>query len=246
MTLRQALKLVNREKVYKLIYQKDNHNEPGCGHTLEQIRVSYTHVIKELLSKPKSRRPYKYPWHLQNRKDSFDNTMYVDVSFLNPNYEAPPKGLKPWGNMMAGCRNTCLNYDAPPKGHYNCNASKYSKFFAAGLTPWKKIVDAEIVFKGTFSLEKIVAEILWEITFYGWTETQVENRVAYIKGSIGEAVKKIKAGKYIEIPPDEKGGYKIIVPDIVTKQLKEMTDRLPLKTPAKIKKCHTCWGNGSN
>lgn len=226
MTLREALKTVDRQKVFRLINEKDQHNAAACDRPpMEQTVASYTHVIDELLSKRKGK-PYKMPWFVKWNKDPISKERYIEVVFLNPNYVAPAKGLKPWGGKR------------PPPGHYNCNADKHNEFFAAGWTPWSKIIDAEIMYKGNFTLERLVAEILWEITFYGWTEKRVKNHVGEIKNRIEEATKEIKEGKYIEIPPRKKGGYKIVIPNVVSKQLKDIIGETE-KT-----KCSICYGHG--
>lgn len=227
MTLREALKHVNLGKVYRLINQKDQRNAAACDRpTLGQTELSYVNVITELLSKKRAK-SYKYPWYVKESRDPVDKKKFVEVLFLNPDYVAPVKGLKPWGGKN------------PPKGHYNCNLDKHNEFFGAGWTPWSKMIDTEIMHDTKFSLEKVVAEILWEITFYGWTEKTVKSRVDNIKGRIDEATKEIKEGKFVTLPPKKKGGYKIVIPDVVTKQLKAITDKCK-----KTKKCNSCEGYG--
>jgi hypothetical protein len=210
MTLREALKTVDHQTVFRFIWEKDQHNACASDRpTLEKTTVSYTHVIEELLSKRKCN-PYKYPWMVRMAKDLLDKHKYPEVVFLNTNYVAPAKGLKPWGGKR------------PPPGHYNCNSDKHNKYFAAGWVPWSKMIDTEIMHEGKFSLERMVAEILWEITFYGWTEKKVKNRVGDIKKSISKATREIKEGKCTTIPPKKKGGYKIVIPDSVVQQLKNI------------------------
>lgn len=212
MTLREALKTVDRPKVFRFIWEKDQRNICVCDRpSMEQTVASYTKVIEELLSKRKTKL-YKMPWFVKWTKDPVSKNKFVEVLFLNPDYEAPAKGLKPWGGKN------------PPKGYYNCNADKHNEFFAAGWTPWSKIVDAEIMFRGNFPLEKLVAEILWELTFYGWTEKKMKSRVKEIENRIKEADEDFKKGRYIEIPSKKTDGYKIVIPDTVVKQLKAITD----------------------
>ena len=109
MTLREALKLVDRDKVYKYIFDKDTKGEPiGKLPTIEQVKNNYSKVINELLLL-KHNTPYKMSWYIHYQKDWYADycktkgkkytgeKKYVDVCFLNHNYEKPQKGLKPWG-----------------------------------------------------------------------------------------------------------------------------------------------------
>lgn len=218
MTLRQLLSSVDLGQVFILINKKDGKNIAKCDRpTLKQTMDMYWKVAKELMEKPFTRK-YSMPILVRWSEDWYDHHKYPDVCFLNPRYVAPPKGYKPWG----GTKNM------PPK-HYNCNANKYNKTFAMGFTSWSKLIDTPIVNEGGFSNEQLLAEILWELTFYGWTEDKVNLKVKEIEGSLDQAMKEIKAGKCTEIPPKKKGGYKIVIPDCVTKQITEITNKLSKK-----------------
>jgi hypothetical protein len=126
---------------------------------------------------------------------------------------APPKGAKPWGGKN------------PPKGHYNCNLSKHNRVFAMGFVPWSKLIDTPVINKAGFSNEQLLAEILWEFTFYGWTEKRVEKRIDEIEGKIKEAIKEIDAGKCVELPPKKEGGFKVVIPDSVSQQIISITNK---------------------
>ena len=218
MTLREAIVNViadiGIDKIYKLINKKDRKSAVKCDRpTLEQTREAYDKVIVELINKPRAK-AYSMHWLLKESIDPFDKKPYADVCFLNPKYVAPPKGTKPWGGKNA------------PKGHYNCNLNKYNRTFAAGWTPWSKIIDTPIVNEANYPLEKVVAEILWEMTFYGWTEEKVNTNVKAITGKIKESVKEVKEGKCIEIPPSKEGGYKIVIPNSISKEISDISKKL--------------------
>lgn len=231
MTLREALQKADRPKVFKLINRKDSCNAAKYDRPLmEQTVASYTKVMDELLSKPKVKAD-KMPWVVREEKDWLDGHTYCNVGFINPNYVAPAEGLKPWGGK-------------PPMGYYNCNAEKHNKYFAAGFIPWSKVIDTPIINEAGYPLEKMVAELLWEITFYGWSEDKNKAKVKEIKGKISEAIKDVKAGRCVEIPAEKKDGYKIVIPETVTKQIKELTKKWSSKNKDKKKKCNTCWGYG--
>lgn len=213
MTLRELLQSVIPAKVYRHINKKDSRNAAKCDRpTMEQTVKAYTAVIAELLQKPKSRK-YHMPILVKWSEDWYDHHKYPDVCFLNPKYVAPPKGYKPWGGSRG---------KPAPKGHYDCNANKHNKTFAMGFTPWSRLIDTPVVNEGGFTDEQLVAEILWELTFYGWTEKKVDVRVKEIEGKIKEAMKEVKQGKCIELPPKKKGGYKVVIPEIVQKQIAEI------------------------
>lgn len=195
--------------------------------TLTQVCDQYEPVRNELLSKPVVK-PYKMSWIIKESIDPFDKHRYPDVCFLNPKYVAPKKGLKPWGGTKG---------KKVPKGCYNANDYKYNEFFAAGFVPWSRVIDTPIINRAKYPLNKVVAEMLWEITFYGWSEDKTEKRVKEIEGKISEAKKEVKAGKCITILPKKKGGLKVVIPNCVQKQLKDIIDK-------ESKKCGTCMGYG--
>jgi hypothetical protein len=216
MTLRQALKKANLNEVYRLINEKDcSYEDASKNPPLDTTVRAYTRVVNELLSKPKTK-ANKHPWLIQESTDTFDGKKYADVCFLNPKYVAPKKGLKPWGGMKG---------KKLPKGHYDCNADKHNRTFAAGFTPWSKVIDTPIINDAGYSLEKALAELLWELTFYGWSESKVKENVKEIEGRIDEAVKEIKEGKCVELPPSKEGGLKIVIPDSVSQQLIDIANK---------------------
>jgi len=207
MTFRELLKTVDLNEVYRYINKKDSKNIAACDRpSMEQTIGSYTRVVNELIQKPKARK-YSMSILVRETKDFFDKHKYADVCFLNPKYIAPPKGLKPWGGKN------------PPAGHYNVNNNKYSRIFAMGWTPWSKIIDTPVINDAGYSPERLLAEILWELTYYGWTEEMVNINVKEISKNVKKARKEIKAGKCIELPPKKKGGYKIVIPDSVSQQI---------------------------
>jgi hypothetical protein len=175
---------------------------------LDQTISQYTPVFKELLDKPKTK-AYSMPLVVQECT-SYDEEKYIDVCLLNPKYIAPAKGLKPWGGKN------------PPEGHYNVNLNKYNHYFAMGGTSWSELIDTPIINETKCSLEQMVAEILWEFTFYGWTEEKTDKKMEELKKKFTKARKEIKEGKYIEIPPKKKGGFKIVIPDSVCENMKDV------------------------
>ena len=214
-TLRQLLRDTDWTKTFKYINKKDQRWAAKCDRPrLEVTTKSYSHVAEELSEKPKAK-PYKMPILVRVSKDHFDKKPYVDVCFLNPKYEAPAKGLKPWGGK-------------PPEGYYNCNLTKHGQYFAFGWTPWSKIIDTPVIIHQSakhLPPEAILGEILWELTFDGWTEEAAEKKGKDILQRCKEAEKEFKKGKFVEIPPKEKGDLKVVIPTSVQQQIKDIMDK---------------------
>lgn len=217
MTLREALMASDLDKVYAAINKRDSDISATRDRpSLKQTVHAYAGVVKELLCKQRVR-AYYMPWLVKESVDILDGHKYADVCYLNPKYVKPPKGLKPWGGYG---KNPKI-----PKGYYNCNDNKHSQTFAVGWTPWSKVIDTQIINEAGFPVERLVAEILWEMTFYGWTEDRADQSVKQLKGRLKDALKEIKSGKCIEIPPKKKGGFKIVIPDSVSGQIVDIVNK---------------------
>lgn len=217
MTLRELLQRASFQEVFEYINEKDN-SYPNKKPVSVKVTVNaYMPVIKELLSKPLAK---AYPKHIHVEEVIDDGEKYADVYLVNTNYVAPKPGLKPWG----GSKGSKI-----PKGHYNCNLEKYNKRFAFGFVKWGKLIDTPIENHTSYDNNKLLAEILWELTFYGWTEANIDKTMQMITGRVNEAKKQIKSGKYKEISSPCGNGIKIIVPDCVQKQLDDISDDLKRK-----------------
>jgi hypothetical protein len=214
MTLRELIKTADLELVFNHINDKDNGYITEEKVPIKRTVDAYSKVVKELLSKKKVR-PYVYKIVVNELKEVHDGEMYIDVCLLNPRYVAPTPGLKPWGGKRG---------EKIPKGYYNCNLTKHNDRFAIGAIGWSKLIDTHIINKTIYSDERILAEILWELTFYGWSEKKVKNTWKDIDKKIKQADKEIKEGKFIEIPPKTEGGKKIVIPDSVLKQLADISE----------------------
>lgn len=216
MTLRELLTKVNLEEVYRLINKKDNSYIAECDRPSMEITVkSYSAVVKELLSKP-SVPEYEMPMVLQKTKDPFNKSEYVEALFLNLKYEAPTKGLKPW--FGDGIKKS-------PKGHYDANDNKHNYRFAMGFMPWSKIIDTTVINKTEYSLEIITAELLWELTFYGWSEKKSTTSIKELEKRFKEVNKEIKDKKYTKLSKKSKNGFDVIIPNSVTEQIKNISKK---------------------
>ncbi len=179
------------KSVFKLINERDNQNIASCDcPSMETTVTAYTHVVKELISKPKVR-AYSMSILVRDSIDFLDKTPFIDVCLLNRKYVAPREGLKPWG---------CRRGQKPPKGYYDCNCDKHNRTFSLMGVAWSKLIDTPVIIESTCSSDKAIAVILWELTFDGWTEKQVDRNMTVIKKKLCQAAKEI----YMEKDTKEK------------------------------------------
>jgi hypothetical protein len=225
--------MVDLDAVYAILHSRDV-DYPECDRVpLATVVGNYSRVVKELLSKPKVK-AYSMPFVIQNSVDPFDKTPYLDVYLRNKKYVKPPKGKEPWG----GVRGKKI-----PKGKYNANLSKYNLRYSLMGVRWSKLIDTPIENEAGCSHEQVIATLLWELTFDGWTEAKAAENTELLKKRLTEATKEIKAGKCITLPPKKKGGMKVVIPDSVNKQIMDIINKPVIrnKTP---NTCKTCWGYG--
>ena len=138
----------------------------------------YSRVIDELWHLPPTPPLYPILLSVYNESDHQKHEEYIDVGLWNPGYVPPPEGLAP----EYGLRGT-----EPSIGHYNAEADIHQKHFGMGLTPWAELIDAavyvsdvEAVGRLAPTLAHVLAEVLWEMTFYGYSDAAIKD----IKDSI--------------------------------------------------------------
>lgn len=164
MTFRDYLLSANKAKVLELLLVK--HDKTGEDEGLKQ---QYASVIQSLLDITKGD-GVGMPWYL-SVVECDNEAPYINVAQINKGYAEPTAGLEPWG---------CIGDELPPEGYYNANDSKYSKFFGVGFSPWAELIDLEVELEPSKLLgtmlpdsEHIAMELLWELTFYGFSEAAV-------------------------------------------------------------------------
>lgn len=136
-------------------------------HDGKDVREEYEPVLEELLSRPPTPPGYPFLLSVSDMKElDPENEPYVSVSLLNPNFVEPPKGLDPH-----------YSYDeSVPKGHYNANSNCFHPILGVTGSDWSSLIDATVwledekVLQLAPTLEHVVAHIVWEITFMGFTE----------------------------------------------------------------------------
>ena len=209
MTFRQLIDKVQAEcpeKLFACLFARDKECMRGKI-TLERTTRAYSQTIQELLKKPWTR-AYKYPIFVKMTRQGDES--YPDVSLLNTKAVPPPKGKRPWGGKK------------PPKGHYNCNLEKYSACFAFGYTGWIRIIDTPVINRARLKNYELLAVILWELTFNGWSEEQCNDSVQLLQQKLDEAKREIKSGKCAVLPKKGNKGFDIVIPDSVRDRLKTL------------------------
>ena len=199
MKLFELLKSVNLSEVYRYLAEKDNSDENSS-------KNAYSKVVEKLISftevstKTKILVNYKIDLmldYLKNNPDKrtqYDSTdiedyKYIDVSLTNPNFEhLPDYSLKPWGGS-SDSKNDC------PDGYYNVNYDGYQKFFAVGNVNWGEFSNMEVVSEIGVPDHVIAAEILWELTFYGFSEKDQDEFWDGLKKSTQKMKEEIKNNK---------------------------------------------------
>lgn len=185
-TLRDLFLNCNLMSVYTMLYHRHtNGNTPAHNnsYSYHDCLDAYKGVIIQMLLKPIKKTKAAMPLYVSYQKEEYDGSdeSYYNVSFLNLKYEEPPKNHKPWGGS---------NH---PEGYYNCNLNKYNKFFAVIGSNWNQLINADVILDQSaidtnITNEQLVAEILWEITFFGFTEKKVKKFV----DDINKSAKKVK------------------------------------------------------
>ena len=218
MTFREAIMSSDLNEVYAIINKRDVSLAAVDGEppTVEQTEFNYSRVVKELLSKPPVK-AYSMPFLVTDQVDPFDKTPFIDVCLRNRKYVKPPKGAKPWGGVRG---------KKVPKGKYNCNLNKYNERFSIMGIRWSELIDTPIENKTKCSIEEVVSHILWELTFDGWTEEKAAEKTKFIMERIQEAEKDVHEGKCVTLPPTEKGGLSVVIPDSVNQQLMDIVNKM--------------------
>ena len=171
-TLRHYLETADLELVYELL--RERHTLLASGDSTP----GYRNVIHSMLALPPSPPPDANPITVEAYDELGEH--YHHVSLRNISFVDPPAGLKPWG---------CNKVEAPPEGHYDANADCYAPAFAIGFCPRAELVDRPVVVEPeVLAPEKVLAEILWEITFYGFDDAQVESTFRRLEEDVEASV----------------------------------------------------------
>jgi len=206
MTFRDLLNKVDEDKILNYLLEKEIATDMHFVQVedKENIKNDYKRVISNMKSLP-STVPYK--WNIVVLNEPYPDTYseeeepFIIAALENPEYEVPPKHLKPWG-----CRNNDYH---PPEGYYNSNDDKYVKYFSFSFEEWKNIIDTEVLNRDNFDDVTLVSEIIWEATFYGFTQEKIKENLNELKKRSDEYDSAKKEGR-IEIVRDEKFNFDVV------------------------------------
>ena len=163
---------------------------------------AYEDVIASVLSKPVNKRP-TYSLILTLEEDVWEFVdEYIKVSYYNSRVDWLPEGT---------------GYEKYKDN--NC------KFLGFGYDAWSVFADCDIVIDPLVViklgadnlLEKIAAEILWEQTFYGFTEEKLKE----FKDMLNQRVEDIESGKIKTVKLKKKKGdkYEVHIPEDMVEML---------------------------
>jgi hypothetical protein len=191
--LRELVVSCNLMSVYTILYHKhaaSTHAFQKNSPSFDEYTTAYKNVIVQMMLKPIKKSKSAMPLYVSYQKEVFEGNdeSYYSVSFLNLKYEEPPKDCKPWGG------------NNHPEGYYNCNLNKYNKFFAVVGNNWTQLINSTVMVDQSaldtnITNEQLIAEILWEITFYGYSEKKADQFVKNLNKRITKVKKSLSKNK---------------------------------------------------
>jgi hypothetical protein len=169
MTLHEYL-LLDRNKILNAcaerqkIREKDYVVESDKTKDFDSLKEAYNHSIEELLLlNPSDKQTDDF--EIEVYLDTSDDPAFVHVHYINKKFE----GI--------------------PDEEYDINDDRYQKYFAMGFTPWNELLSLDVTVRECMkhlTPEEICAELLWEITFYGFTEEKMMEEKAELDRRIEE------------------------------------------------------------
>ena len=87
----------------------------------------------------------------------------------------------------------------PPEEYTDVRLSNIdeTELYATDLTPWRRLIDLEIDNKINISEEESLAHILYDITFYGYTEAEIDHEKSRMVELAEQATNEFIEGKLI-------------------------------------------------
>ena len=76
--------------------------------------------------------------------------------------------------------------------------SSENETYAIDLTPWTQLIDAPLKIEGQLEEAAVAAHILYEITFYGFTEEKVLEERRSLEGQVDESVDMTEVKKILK------------------------------------------------
>ena len=197
LTYKQLLQKCDRELLNKFLLTRtlenmqleypDKSEQELLAKAQSTVTNGYGHVIDTMLAKEGTYPKYailvdlapEQKWSFAGQEEI--TPPYITVNYYNSRTEPLPEGT------------TIYNYEKEEE------VAKYNKFLGFGLCKWSDYVDCDVIItpdavahlRTVNILEKIAVEILWEQTFYGFTEENVTNFV----NELNAQVEGIRSGK---------------------------------------------------
>ena len=130
--------------------------------------------------------------YIKGGENSFNDEDYIDVAMKNSKFvEDPEEGLSAWGGSSK-------DKDDCPEGSYNCNWEGYQRVYGLSGIDLLPLLDGQIFFADQETADKlkdkdidILAAILYEFTFYGFSHASRQEFVDELK----ERMDKINSGE---------------------------------------------------
>jgi len=171
-SLRELITKVNLKTVSEIINDFYTISESDK----EKTFLFYSRFRDDLLSRKVNDTKEKTPVVIEfcsKEEEIHGDRDWFSVLCKNPNFiENPKDNLRAWGGKNEE-KNDC------PEGCYNVNWDGYQEFYCISGIDLQDDLDCPVYFLNDITLEKlkteeeVVAHILWEFTFYGFTEKSV-------------------------------------------------------------------------
>lgn len=197
LTYKQLLQKCDRELLNKFLLSRtledmrlkysDKNEEELLAKAQSTVTNGYGHVIDKMLTKEGTYPKYaiildlvpEEKWFFADQEET--TPAYITVNYYNSRTEPLPKD------------SAIYEFEKEE------DVIKYNKFLGFGLCKWADYVDCDVVItpdavahlRTVNILEKMAVEILWEQTFYGFSEENVTNFV----NELSAQVEGIKSGK---------------------------------------------------
>ena len=168
MTLRDLLSKCSYKSVFNILYKE--HYKDKENSEVEWYDIAYLGAWNQLINK-ESKPNKKYKICLRERVDPGVPGRDAEDDYFDP----PEKFIE-----------VCL---------YN---NEDGENYAIDLILWEDLIDAEIISEALIDDNNILAEILWEITFYGFTDDRIKSQ----KAELEDLSRRIDNGEEELIPFD--------------------------------------------
>lgn len=163
-TIKKLIDSCDLETVFQKLYIKHNHLE---DFPIEKIRRSYGEVCLRLVLQDNDNINKNY--EVLINKEDLGEGKYIYVCLLNLNYQIPDANA-------------------------DLNDEKYNKYISLSGIPWGELVNMKISLDESckeLSNEDVLAEALWELTFFGFSEQETNQFFNSLKETYANEISSI-------------------------------------------------------